>query len=97
MDKTAVPENRYMFGQYLLEKKKINDALLRKALEIQQKEKSQTLRTSHRLLGQILLEEFQVFRNRVELNKYLVQFKTFNEELENQRQELRSLTSRKNP
>ncbi len=84
-----------MFGQYLLEKKKINDALLRKALDIQQKEKSQTLRTSHRLLGQILLEEFRVFRNRVELNKYLVAFKAFNEELENQRQELRSLTSRK--
>jgi hypothetical protein len=77
-----MPSNRLLFGQFLIEKKKINQAKLEAAIEIQKKEDSATLRESHRLLGTILLEDFHVFINRVELNHYLQEFNDFREEVE---------------
>jgi len=72
-----------VFGQFLLEFDKLAPEILHKALAIQAKERSARLRTSHRLLGQILLEDFKVFKNRVELEHYLVKFKEYNSYVEN--------------
>jgi hypothetical protein len=77
-----MPSNRLLFGQFLIEKKKINQAKLDAAIEIQKKEDSATLRDSHRLLGTILLEDFHVFINRIELNHYLQEFGSFREDVE---------------
>ena len=71
-----------LFGQFLLDQKKVTKETLDRALEKQAREDSSTLRESHRLLGSILLEDFSVFKNRVELNKYITKFNSFKEEME---------------
>lgn len=86
---------RSLFGQFLIEKRKINQVILEKALDIQNLETKDTLRTSHRLLGEILIDDFNVFKSRVELNRYLIEFNEFKAQLESQRTELMYL-SRKN-
>jgi hypothetical protein len=63
-----------LFGQYLIEKKKVDEETLGKALKIQMQESHQVLRESHRLLGQILYEDFAVFSNRLELNRWVTEF-----------------------
>jgi hypothetical protein len=68
------PKERIVFGEWLVRKGRVDPAVLNSALEIQNVEKSDTLRTSPRLLGQILLDDFQVFRSRVDLNKALIEF-----------------------
>jgi hypothetical protein len=74
------PPDKVLFGQYLVEQKKITPDILKRALQIQEKEGgSARLRESHRLLGQILLEDFHVFKNRVELNRYIVEFNEYKE------------------
>lgn len=78
----SVPPATILFGQYLLDRKKIDFNTLRSALLIQTKEKEQRLRESCRLLGHILLEEFNVFKNRVELMKYLQEFIIYKAEIE---------------
>ncbi len=83
---------RSLFGQFLIEKRKINDVILEKALDIQNLEMKETLRQSHRLLGEILMDDFDVFSSRVELNRLLIEFKTFKSQLESQKTELMFLT-----
>ncbi len=51
-----------VFGQFLMEHEIITHDILQKALDIQEKEKDQELKTSPRLLGQILLEEYKVLK-----------------------------------
>jgi hypothetical protein len=77
-----IPSNKVLFGQFLIEKKKINQAKLDAAMEIQKKEDSINLRESHRLLGTILMEDFHVFLNRIELNRYLQEYNDFREDVE---------------
>ena len=84
--------DRSLFGQFLIEKRKINQAILEKALDVQNLESKETLRQSHRLLGEILLDDFNVFTSRVELNRLLIEFNTFKSQLEAQRTELMFLT-----
>lgn len=81
MKKDFIP-NAILFGQYLLEKKKVDKETLEKAVRIQSNEDSSTLKESHRLLGQILLDDFSVFANRVELNKYIIHFAEFKAQME---------------
>lgn len=88
------PPDRILFGQFLIEKGKITEEQRDKALEIQAKEGSKTLRESHRLLGTILLQDFNVFNNRMELHKYLQEFIRFKEELERMRFEARISSGR---
>lgn len=83
---------RSLFGQFLIEKRKINDVILEKALGIQNLENKETLRQSHRLLGEILMDDFDVFSSRVELNRLLIEFKSFKSQLESQRTDLMFLT-----
>ena len=64
---------RLVFGEWLVRKSRLDQAVLKSALEIQNAEKSDNLRSSPRLLGQILLDDFQVFRSRIELSKALVE------------------------
>ena len=68
------------------------EKLLNKALNIQNLESKTTLRDSHRLLGEILMDDFNVFSSRVELNRLLIEFTTFKAQLEAQRTELMFLT-----
>ena len=89
------PSDKTLFGQYLVEVKKINAEIRDKALEIQNKESSSNLKQSHRLLGQILYEEFNVFRDRLELNKYLHDFQDFKQEVERLRFEARMASKKK--
>lgn len=84
--------SRSLFGQFLIEKRKINESILEKALNVQNLESKETLRQSHRLLGEILMDDFNVFSNRVELNRLLIEFNDFKADLESQRTELMSLT-----
>ncbi len=84
--------DRSLFGQFLIEKRKINEEILGKALNIQNLEYKETLRRSHRLLGEILMDDFNVFSSRVELNRLLVEFGTFKAQLESQRTDLMYLT-----
>lgn len=84
--------SRSLFGQFLIEKRKINEAILIKALNVQDLESKEALRQSHRLLGEILMDDFNVFSSRVELNRLLIEFNDFKAQLENQRTDLMSLT-----
>jgi hypothetical protein len=52
------------------------------------------LRQSHRLLGEILMDDLKIFSNRVELNRLLIEYNDFKAGIENQRTELMSLTRR---
>jgi hypothetical protein len=89
------PEPRLLFGQFLLEKKKVDSEILKKALAKQEHDaESSTIKESHRFLGQVLLEDFSVFKNRVELNKYLVKFKEFKDKIEADRIELMNVSSK---
>ncbi len=85
-------QDRAIFGQFLIEKGKINSAILHSALEIQNEEANDTLRASHRLLGEILMDDFNVFSSRVELNRLLIDFNQFKAQLEARRTELMSLS-----
>lgn len=92
MNKHEIPSDKLLFGQFLIKKKKLNQETLEKALLIQEKETDNNIvRDSHRLLGQILLEEFGLFKNRLELNNYIIEFKAFKEQLESIRAEIRGL------
>ncbi|MDT8299668.1 MAG: hypothetical protein RQ801_15275, partial [Spirochaetaceae bacterium] len=71
---STVNKERLLFGEWLVRTGKADAEILRSALAIQNSEKSDTLRSSPRLLGQILLDDFQVFRSRIELNNCLVEF-----------------------
>lgn len=79
---SIIPPDKLLFGQFLIENKIISHQILEKALKEQAKESSEILKDSHRLLGQILLEEFNVFRGRLELNTYLKKFKQFKDDIE---------------
>lgn len=81
-----------LFGQFLIEKKKVSPAVLERALEIQKLDSSRNMHRSHRLLGEILMDEFNVFSSRVELNRLLVEFNDFKAQLERQRTELMRIT-----
>lgn len=81
-----------LFGQFLTEKKKVSPAVLERALEIQKLDSSRNMHRSHRLLGEILMDEFNVFSSRVELNRLLVEFNDFKAQLERQRTELMRIT-----
>lgn len=82
-----IADNR-MFGGFLIERNKITMKQLIEALKIQEKEKSQVLKGSHRLLGMILLEDFDVFEGSKELNYFLQEFKDYKEYIESKYTEL---------
>ncbi len=84
--------DRSLFGQFLIEKRKINEVVLEKALDIQNLETKDTLRASHRLLGEILMDDFNVFSSRVELSRLLIEFSDFKSHLESQKTDLMFLT-----
>jgi len=84
--------DRSLFGQFLIENRKITEQILEQALEMQNLEGKETLRKSHRLLGEILMDEFNVFSSRVELNRLLIEFNSFKSRLESQRTDLMFLT-----
>ena len=77
-----IPANTILFGQFLIERKKLSQDKLDMAIEIQKKEDSLNLRQSHRLLGVILLESLKIFKDRMELNQYLQEFNKFREIVE---------------
>lgn len=79
----TLPPDRQIFGQFLIEVKKTNQEIIKKAITIQDQERSSALKNSHRLLGRILLEDFGVFKNSVELQHYLNEFKRYKESVEN--------------
>ena len=87
----ATPDHS-LFGQFLIEKRKINEVILEKALDLQNTETNDSLRTSHRLLGEILMDDFNVFSSRVELNRLLIEFNDFKARLESQRTDLMYLS-----
>ena len=67
-----------LFGQFLIEKRKINKTILDKAMETQKDEK---ITDHHRMLGSILLNDFGVFTGRVELQRYLREFEVYKEQV----------------
>jgi len=89
------PDGRELFGQFLIEKRKINHAILSKALETQNLELKSSLRMSYRLLGEILMDDYGVFPSRMELNRTLIEFNEFKARLDAERSDLMHLT-RKN-
>lgn len=70
--------DRLLFGQFLIEKKIITKATLDKAIEIQ---KSDNITDHPRMLGSILLNDFHVFDNRVELQRYLKEFEGYRDHI----------------
>ena len=85
---SLIRKERLLFGEWLVRKGRVSSAVLKSALEIQDLEKSDSLRTSSRLLGQILLDDFQVFRSRVELNHALVEFEMVKKVIEARKGEI---------
>lgn len=85
-----VPPDQILFGQFLVDKKKLTFDKLKSALAIQSKERGD-IKTSHRLLGQILLEEFKVFESRMELNRYLNEFHQYKSDMEQMYYELHKM------
>ena len=89
------PNDKILFGQFLIEKKKIDREILSRALEVQSHESDKILKKSHRFLGQILFEDFKVFKNRLELNKYIQRFHDYKDEYERMFFELENITNKK--
>lgn len=85
------PAPNLLFGQFLIEKKIIDEPTLFSALKIQVKEKDSTIKQSHRLLGQILLEEFKAFDSRIELNNAINQFVEYKDWVEKQHMMLKKM------
>jgi ubiquinone biosynthesis protein UbiJ len=83
MENFQTPDANILFGQFLIEKKKLKKEVLEVALDRQKREDSDVIRRSHRKLGQILTEDFHVFINRVELQHYLNDFVEYKKEVEN--------------
>ncbi len=75
----TVPD-RLLFGQFLIDNKKTSPAVLEKALEIQ---KIEHMSDTPRMLGNILLNDFKTFKDRVELQHCLRKFDTFQLEMKN--------------
>lgn len=84
------PVKNLMFGQFLVEKKKITQDDLFQSLKVQSKEKGD-LKTSHRLLGTIIMDDLGLIKNRVELQRLLKEFEEYKDLIESQHDELRSL------
>ena len=57
-------------------------------------ESNVVLRDSHRLLGENLLDDFNIFAGSVELYRLLIEYTKFKSQLENQRTDLMFLTCR---
>jgi hypothetical protein len=70
--------DRLLFGQFLLEKGKIDKTILAKSLKIQKEEK---ISETPRMLGSILFNDFSVFKNRIELKKYLKEFEKYKDSM----------------
>ena len=85
-----VPADKILFGQFLVDKKKIDFDKLKAALAVQSKEKG-ALKESHRMLGQILLQDFKVFKDRIELNRFLNEFHEYKSTMEQMYYELHNL------
>ena len=88
------PDSRELFGQFLIEKRRINHAILAKALKTQNLEQKTSLRMSFRLLGEILMDDHGVFSSRVELNRMLIEFNAFKAKLDAERSDLMHLTQK---
>jgi len=88
------PDSRELFGQFLIEKRKVKHGILLKALETQNLERKASLRMSYRLLGEILMEDYNVFSSRVELNRALIEFNDFKARLDAERLDLMRLIQR---
>lgn len=84
------PPKNLMFGQFLIEKRKIRQSDLYQALKIQTREKGD-LKKSHRLLGTILMEDFGLIKNRLELSQLLKEFEEYREWVEEQHAQLKTL------
>lgn len=70
--------DRLLFGQFLIEKKIINKSILGRAIEVQQKD---NIAHHPRMLGIILLNDFGVFENRIQLNRCLEEFEIYQENI----------------
>jgi len=70
--------DKMLFGQYLVEKKKITKTILFKALQTQKEEK---ISNSPRMLGSILLNDFKIFENRIELRRVLKDFEKYQDKM----------------
>ncbi len=81
----------FVFGQFLIEHDVITSETLHKALAIQEKEKLEDKKTSPRLPGRILLEDFQSFKDEEELAGCLEELKKFKAYIEAQHAALKSL------
>lgn len=90
-NKSVIPPDKILFGQFLIDEKKLSMETLKAALETQSKEKDALMKESHRLLGQILFQDFNVFKDRLELNKYIKQFHEYKDNMEQIYYELRNL------
>ncbi len=96
MQEIKLPPDRVLFGQYLIEEKKIDERTLAEALGIQMQESHEVLRESHRLLGQILYEDFKIFSNRLELNKWVTDFHKYKNRIETMYVEAKGIRHDKN-
>ena len=72
--------DRLLFGQFLIEEKKINKAVLDVAMA---KQDSERITDKPRMLGAILLNDFNVFRDRIELKHYLDKFEIYKSDIRN--------------
>lgn len=66
--------NRILFGQFLIENKKINKRILAQAIKTQEEE---NISKEHRMLGSILMNDFKVFRDRKELKYWLNKYEDY--------------------
>ena len=81
-DLVVVPPDNILFGQYLIETKIVKKEIIEKALRKQDEEKNSTMKSSHRLLGQILMDDFGIFNSRLELNNHLKRYAHYKAKME---------------
>jgi predicted RNase H-like nuclease (RuvC/YqgF family) len=70
--------DKLLFGQFLMERRKVTQNVLDQAIEIQQQEK---IADHYRMLGNILLHDFNVFNDRIDLKNHLKEFEAYKEEI----------------
>lgn len=88
------PSDTSLFGRFLIENKIVSEETFTKAVEKQMHETIKNSSSeSYRFIGNILLEDLGVFRDRLQLHKIYLVFLKYKEYIQKQHYELMQITA----
>lgn len=88
------PSDTTLFGRFLIENRIISEETFTKALEKQMHESIKNFSSeSYRFIGNILLEDFGVFKDRLQLHRVYLEFLKYKEYIQKQHYELMQITA----